>query len=157
MHFKALSEIYRMVPSDFYEVIQEKIDIFAAWIKQNSKFWRRELSKNPDFGGANQAKVDILAAWTKQKSRFVRRELSKSPANKHCEFISCSWTLVAAVFFCKKDLCKYRRSWRIDLRFNCGLLWPSRVCSGSSFFFVELEVQCSCETCWSLVWKVWTF
>ncbi len=53
MHFKALSEIYRMVPSDFYEVIQEKIDIFAALIKQNSKFWRRELSKNPDFGGVN--------------------------------------------------------------------------------------------------------
>ena len=66
MHFKALSEIYRMVPSDFHEVIQEKIDIFAAWIKQKSKFWRRELSKNLDFGGVNQAKIEILEACTKQ-------------------------------------------------------------------------------------------
>ena len=53
MHFEALSEIYRMVPSDFYEVIQEKNDIFVAWIKQNSKFWRRELSENQYFGGVN--------------------------------------------------------------------------------------------------------
>ena len=44
MHFKALSEIYRMVPSDFHEVIQEKIEIFAAGIKQQSEFWRRALS-----------------------------------------------------------------------------------------------------------------
>ena len=67
MHFKALSEIYRMVPSDFHEVIQEKIDILAAWIKQKSEFWRRELSKNQDFGGVNQAKVEIyIKLWSDQ-------------------------------------------------------------------------------------------
>ena len=40
--------------------------------KQKSRFWRREPSKNQDFGGVNQAKIEILAACTKQRSRFWR-------------------------------------------------------------------------------------
>ena len=44
LHFKALGEIYRMVPSDFYEVIQAKIKIL--FIIRYILFPKHERSAN---------------------------------------------------------------------------------------------------------------